>query len=380
MRTASPRRWPVAVALILAGCGTGVITPHFTAEPDASTTPSMDAIIADAGVPPVDAGHALDAAPTPDTGAAPIDAGAHVAPPALLSETGLYADTATGALAPGVMAFAPRFQLWSDGAKKRRWLWLPDRARIDTTDMDAWRFPVGTKAWKEFTRDGIRVETRLIWKSGPNRSDWVMVAYEWNADQTDAAALPTGGEDRRGTDHDVPSAIACKKCHDGIIDRFAGVSAIQLDHKNEGLTLFDLAVAGTLTATPSGTLDVPGDALVSDTLGYLHANCGNCHNPRNVMLRPDGPQIVLWLDSDELDTPEATATYRTTVGRRSLLAPLDGTSSRDLVVTGSSAASLLSIRMHRRGENSGAMPPLGTELIDLAATASVAAWIDGLPD
>src|SRR5262245_30688341 len=84
--------------------------------------------------------------------------------PEHLSETGLFADVARESLAPDIIAYAPRFQLWSDGADKRRWLWLPPGARIDTSDMDSWVFPVGTKFWKEFTRDGVRVETRLLEK------------------------------------------------------------------------------------------------------------------------------------------------------------------------------------------------------------------------
>src|SRR5262245_7866666 len=69
--------------------------------------------------------------------------------PQRLSETGLFADIGRETLAPGVVAYAPRFQLWSDGAEKRRWLWLPPGTRIDTSDMDSWVFPVGTKLWKE---------------------------------------------------------------------------------------------------------------------------------------------------------------------------------------------------------------------------------------
>ena len=41
--------------------------------------------------------------------------------------------------------FLPRWQLWSDEAVKRRWIWLPPGSTIDTTNMDHWKFPVGTK-------------------------------------------------------------------------------------------------------------------------------------------------------------------------------------------------------------------------------------------
>lgn len=52
--------------------------------------------------------------------------------PAHLSATGLYADLGADALAPGVLPYRPEFELWSDGASKRRWIWLPPGTRIDT--------------------------------------------------------------------------------------------------------------------------------------------------------------------------------------------------------------------------------------------------------
>src|SRR3954451_12548637 len=84
--------------------------------------------------------------------------------PKTLSDTGLFADPQNERLGPGVVAYRPQFELWSDGASKRRWIFVPEGARIDSTDMDAWLFPPGTKLWKEFTRDGVRVETRLLYK------------------------------------------------------------------------------------------------------------------------------------------------------------------------------------------------------------------------
>src|SRR5206468_4354814 len=61
--------------------------------------------------------------------------------PSRLSETGLFAEVSTDTLASGVRAYRPAFELWSDGATKRRWIWLPGQARIDTKDMDNWSFP-----------------------------------------------------------------------------------------------------------------------------------------------------------------------------------------------------------------------------------------------
>src|SRR5262245_24836077 len=106
-----------------------------------------------------------------------VDPLAHL--PQRLSETGLYADIASETLAADVVPFEPRFHLWSDGAEKRRWLSFPAGSVVDASDSADWRFPAGTKAWKEFTRDGVRVETRLIQKVGDADDDWAAVAYVW---------------------------------------------------------------------------------------------------------------------------------------------------------------------------------------------------------
>jgi hypothetical protein len=72
------------------------------------------------------------------------------------AETGLYKDIATYTLADGVTPFDVKYPLWSDGAEKSRWVWLPPCTSIDKTNADWWSYPKGTKAWKEFRRDGKR--------------------------------------------------------------------------------------------------------------------------------------------------------------------------------------------------------------------------------
>ena len=90
----------------------------------------------------------VDASPTPRD--MTIDANPNM--PATLLDTGLCVDAACTQISAGIYAYTPRFALWADGATKRRWIYLPPGTQIDTTDMDHWEFPVGTKLWKEFTR------------------------------------------------------------------------------------------------------------------------------------------------------------------------------------------------------------------------------------
>src|SRR5688500_10928292 len=88
--------------------------------------------------------------------------------PPTLAGTGLCTNPECTTFSSDVFEYVPRFELWADTAAKRRWIYLPPGTQIDTSDMDYWKFPVGTKLWKEFTRDNVRVETRYIVKTLPN--------------------------------------------------------------------------------------------------------------------------------------------------------------------------------------------------------------------
>ena len=113
-----------------------------------------------------------------------VDASAAEALPALLSEAGLYADISEDRVVDRAIAFEPRFPLWTDGATKRRWLVLPEDGVVDTSDPEAWVFPVGTRFFKEFTRDGVRLETRLNTRTADG---WTDVSYMWDDSGEDAS-------------------------------------------------------------------------------------------------------------------------------------------------------------------------------------------------
>src|SRR5690606_6462697 len=128
-------------------------------------------------------------------------------------------------------AFSPQYPLWTDGAAKARWVRLPPGGRIDASDPDRWLFPVGTRFWKEFSFNGRKVETRLIWRTGAG--SWSFASYVWNESQTEATLAPPGGVPaaaaiQPGTWHDVPSRDDCRACHDGGGATVLGFTALQL--------------------------------------------------------------------------------------------------------------------------------------------------------
>jgi len=296
-----------------------------------------------------------------------------------LSETGLYSDPALGTVSGGVRPFEPAFTLWSDGADKARWIALPEGATIDTTDMSHWQLPVGTRLWKEFSLGGVRLETRLIERFGAGPSDYWMGAFVWQGDGSDARLSEEGEQDLLGTPHDVPGRERCGACHDGEPGRALGFGALSLARAPTvgGLDLAQLALEGRLSTPPAADASyaIPGATEAAAALGYLHANCGSCHNPRGAAW-PD-TQMLLRLDLGA-NAVETAAVLASIVGQ-----PLQYYRAQDGAVAlrvspGQPEQSGIIARMRVRGPMEQ-MPPLGTEQVDERGVALVSDWIASLP-
>jgi hypothetical protein len=299
--------------------------------------------------------------------------GGAMADPTLLSQTGLYADVMAGTLGPGVYEYTPQYALWSDGAVKKRWIMLPAGTQIDTSDMNFWDYPTGTKLWKEFVRDNVRVETRLLWKKSPG--DWFMMAYKWNADLSDATAVPAGEANASLTQHDIPAVEDCTTCHGGMKDRVLGFSALQLSHNLGGLDLDQAIALGMLSVPPPAEFVTPGTDVEKNALGYLHANCGMCHNARSKVYSLQ-VMIDVWLQHDKLTTVQETPTYLTLVNQDTT-GDISEVAKR--ISPGSPESSAVYELMSVRGDGERQMPVVGTELTDPTGLAAIQAWISGIP-
>lgn len=293
--------------------------------------------------------------------------------PDRLSQTGLFAAGGTEQLATGVFEYEPEYTLWSDGADKRRWIFVPEGERIDTSDPDDWRFPIGTKLWKEFSRAGVRIETRLLLKTGSGDGDWAAAAYLWRPDRSDARLVPYGAVDALGTSHDVPATGECFACHAGRSSGVLGFSAIQLAPRSyESRERLAATAAEAVLGAPLTLRDVPGTAVQRAALGYLHANCSHCHNQSPAAksakkcLNPNQEldfDLDFSLHAGELADVEQTATYRTAIG--------------EVVKRGDADGSKLVQLMAGRGAFKQ-MPPLGTERVDREGLATIRSWIGNL--
>lgn len=306
--------------------------------------------------------------------------------PDRLSQTGLYADIATQQVAPGVLAFSPQYPLWSDGARKHRWIALPPGTSIDASDPDAWVFPVGTRLWKEFAFDR-RVETRYLEATA---AGWVYATYRWSADESDAVLAAKLGERGvyplpEGGAYDLPGRSDCRACHEGNVSRVLGFSALQLSAARDpgalhtepiGPAEVDLAMLvreGWLKGLPADLLASPPtiparSAVERAALGYLHGNCSNCHNARGPLASLDFSLEVRIAGGAATPAALASAVERTARFQPSGAAPMAR------LAPGHPEASLLLQRMSRR-DPIFAMPPLGSHVVDRQAVALVERWI-----
>ena len=315
----------------------------------------------------------------------PIAPPGAVAPALHLSQLGIFeGDPAKQVPRKGFVAYDVNASLYADGARKRRFVYVPVGSRIQTSE-DRWQLPVGSYLVKTFSfardlRDPTRgerlIETRFMVLTDDG---FVPSTYVWNDAQTDASAsrgdldLPVSWLDERGVQQQqlfhVPSASQCAACHG---NRALGFRSRQLDHVAEyadgthdqiahfaRLGLIDRRPpAHWLLSEPSGTAPLEARAR-----SYLDVNCSHCHGEGGSAERTD----LFW--DVEHTTRETLPSCRAT-------RPIDG---RDRVlVPGQPDRSEFLARM--RTSNARIHMPRGPSKVpDQAGIALLTAWVASLP-
>jgi len=313
---------------------------------------------------------------------------ADCAPPHL-SQTGLYDAGRAGVIDPRNRRFSPQYPLWTDGAEKSRWIYLPPGSTIDTTSPDAWVFPVGTRFWKEFRFGGRKVETRMLWRVSAAR--WIFASYRWNDAQTDADLVPADGqrdvvEVAPGRSHSIPGIADCAACHGSKRPGPLGFNALQLSTDRDPnaihgeplsrdmITLATLNASGLLSPARPDLMTTPpriqtADPATRAVLGYFTANCGHCHN-RTGDIGPDAPSLHhadLLRDGDDV-------IRRLGVHRTQWQVPGQRDGASVMLDRAAPDVSAMLARMRSRRPSSQ-MPPLGTVLRDQEAINAIEKWI-----
>jgi len=314
--------------------------------------------------------------------------------PALLSQTGAYADLATRQPAAALIPYTVNSPLWSDGAVKSRWMALPSDTKIHFAAKGEWTFPAGTVFVKDFqlpvddTNPKIlrRLETRLL--VCDTNGGVYGASYKWRADDSDADLVNAGtNEDitittATGTRQQrwyYPGRQDCLTCHtaqsggvlgaktrqlNGDFKYPNGVTANQLREWNH-LGLFDtkLNEVGFLRYGRLVNITNTSAPLALRVRSYLDANCAHCH-------RPGGAGAFF---DARFDTP---------LKQQNLIngpvANLLGIAGAKVIVPGETNKSILLHRVSILGE--GQMPPLARNTVDDRAVSVIAQWIDSLPE
>lgn len=338
-----------------------------------------DATVPDGGT---DAGEGTDSG-IEDSGidAGELDAGVDSGPPgpACAEALGLYVDSTCENVGPDILAYSPRFWLWSDATAKERFIRFPEGSVIDTRNRDAWVFPVGTKIWKTFSLDGRRLETRVMEKtaSGFGWLNWQFRTFVWNDEQTRVTEVTDGQANVLGTGHDIPSQVECARCHgqegSNAVDAVLGFGTVQLAHDDTDTTLESLDAMGFLSETvPRSEGQVPGDAQTVAALGYLHANCGHCHSRSSFVGDGGSGPIRLWLPAG-LASVARSPTFETAVRVPSGWRDMDGEPLLR-VAPGNPGGSSVYLRMSLRALGRQ-MPPLATEVVHTEGLEVIEEWI-----
>jgi uncharacterized repeat protein (TIGR03806 family) len=316
--------------------------------------------------------------------------------PPSLSATGCIADMSTRTPAASLIPFEVRTPLWSDGAKKHRFIILPGNQSIGFTMEGAWQFPVGTMFMKEFLLDDDNdaatperiMETRFLIK----RSDtaWEGYSYMWDRERKDAFLLDgseiegypmqPGALDSSGASihrHTFPDRTQCLLCHNAAAGRALGLQTgrMNTDHDYDGfvenqlkamdyVSLFSAPLPAAPDALPRFAQPADDTAsLESRARSFLYANCSHCHQP--------GGTTPVALDFRYETSFADTKTCGVTP--RYAIAQIPGAK---IITPGSAAQSELFFRLSHRDANQ--MPPIATLIVDPVGVDVVQRWIDSL--
>ena len=293
--------------------------------------------------------------------------------PRTLGNFGFFLDTGADDPTPGVTPYRLNMPLFSDGADKHRFVYVPEDAEVEIGEQGLLQFPVGSALIKTFAFGDRKIETRVLL----HRADgWVALPYVWNEAQTEATLALAGKRTTATTpwgeqiSYRVPNKNQCKECHglDGAV--------VPIGPKARNLAqewLAAIAARGMIDRVPDGADALPRWEGAADATGgaqvtlaaraYLDVNCAHCHRP-GAMASNSGLDLR-WEQRD----PRALG-----VMKRPVAAGRGSAGLLFAVVPGKPRESILLHRM-ASAEPGVAMPELGKATVDPEGVRAVERWI-----
>lgn len=296
--------------------------------------------------------------------------------PRTLAEFGFFADAGARVPVSALVPYELNTPLWSDGADKLRYIYVPDGARIEADGEGLLRFPVGSALIKTFAYGEGEAQRFIETRVMLHRADgWVALPYLWNEEQTEArlalagARVPVTTPAGEEISYRVPNKNQCKACH----NKDGEVLPIGSKARNLAPELLEELVAtGRLDERPEVQTRLPvwsDDSAETEALAraYLDVNCAHCHQPGGGA--SNSGLDLRWEQSDPhalgIDKPPVAA-GRGAGGHAVSVAP------------GDPDVSILVYRM-TSNDPGVAMPELGRASVDERAVEIMREWIADMP-
>ena len=291
--------------------------------------------------------------------------------PPTLEEFGFFVDGPNQIPTMGVIPYRLNTPLYSDGAEKLRFVYVPSGEKVPLGDDGLLQLPVGSALIKTFAfgdGDARRlIETRVLL----HRADgWLALPYRWNDEQTEArlavagARLPITTPAGEKISYRIPNKNQCKECH-GLNGTVTPIGPKARNLSQDWMS----ARADWFEATPRNVAVVPlwDDASAGSAeeraRGYLDVNCAHCHRPGAT-----ASNSGLDLRWDQAD-PQSFGVHK-----RPVAAGRGAGSHEFSIEPGKPDDSIIVYRMSST-EPGVAMPELGKATVDREGVEAVRRWI-----
>lgn len=206
----------------------------------------------------------------------------------------------------GLLPFEPITPLFTDYAKKARFVYIPEGSQATyISDDSAFNFPTGSALVKVFYYDNVLpnnerriIETRVMVKTP---SGWEFAEYIWNEEQTEALLDKSGNGgftevewvqngQTRFVNYRIPAQSQCLVCHTNSMETIPlGIKPQNINSDYTYATgaqnqIAKLIEEGFLLENVPPNISAVVDwedinaSLLDRTRAYLDINCGNCHS------------------------------------------------------------------------------------------------------
>lgn len=287
-------------------------------------------------------------------------------------------------------------ELFSDHARKYRYIYLPANTKIGYQQDSSLSFPLGTVLVKVFalpdtstevaSEEIIEIRLMVLRENG-----WIFIPYVWDVAKQDAYLAISGSDTSVSFKHngqqldftyESPTLLQCGNCHQVVQDKMHAFLPIgpKIRHLNRSINVNNKEVNQLEYWQSLGLIDLPAAAknlpyapnwrdntkpLQDRAKAYLDINCAHCHNPYGAAALSG-----LRLEYTRANIDRSHGVCNSSHGWRG--GGFD-------IWPGHGKESSIPRRMEMN-EATDRMPPIGRAVSDDEAVLLIQEWIDSMPE